>query len=216
MRFSDAVGAASVRRARRAIEGVGSTGTDAGEEFPQWSERGGVFVTLRTYPDAALRGCIGFPRAVLPLGRAIDEAAVAAAQEDPRFRPVTRAEMDRLVVEVSLLSAPEPIAAVDAEGRRASVVVGRDGLIVSSAGGSGLLLPQVAVEEAWDAEEFLERTCEKAGFDPGAWRRPSTRVERFEAAVFAEVAPRGVVARESWGASVEERPPTRRRVPSER
>lgn len=197
MRFSLDLGVASVRRARHAIEATlgREAGTEPLSEKPraEWNERGGVFVTLRTYPDAELRGCIGFPRPVLPLGRAIDEAAAAAAREDPRFLPLRPAELGAVVVEVSLLSVPEPIGAADAAGRIASVGVGRDGLIVSVGGASGLLLPQVAVEERWSAEEFLDRTCEKAGLPRNAWRHASTRVERFEAAVFGEVAPQGEV-----------------------
>jgi hypothetical protein len=219
MKFSNELGIASVRRARRAIMGaVGRppSGSDVqSDSFPEWAQRRGVFVTLRTYPTVQLRGCIGYPRAVLPLGEAIDDAAVAAAIDDPRFPPVTWSELGRLVVEVSLLSAPEPIAASDVEGRRAAVVVGRDGLIVSAGGASGLLLPQVAVEEGWDAEEFLERTGEKAGLGPSAWRLASTRVERFEAAVFGEVAPGGDVVPERVDSSAEGSS-GRRRAPSAR
>lgn len=197
VKFSEEVGTASVHRARRAITSafgaVASEASSEGRPRPEWEERGGVFVTLRSYPKGLLRGCIGFPRPVLPRGEAIDQAARAAAFDDPRFPPLARSELSQLLVEVSLLSVPEPIVASDAEGRRAGVVVGRDGLIVSVGYASGLLLPQVAAEEGWDAERFLQGTCEKAGLPPDAWQLPSTRVERFEATVFAEVAPNGEV-----------------------
>ena len=203
MTFSAELGAASVRRARSAILRALDAETERARlpERPvrRWEEPGGAFVTLRTFPAALLRGCVGYPRPVLSLGQAIEQAAVAAALEDPRFPPVTAAEARELVVEVSLLSVPEPVVGDDAVRRRASVVVGRHGLIVSAPGASGLLLPQVAVEEGWDVEEFLARAGEKAGLSRNAWRDPATRLERFEAEVFAEVAPGGDVVRVAVG-----------------
>ena len=68
-----------------------------------------MFVTLEHYPTKALRGCIGFPRAVAPIGEAVIDAATAAAFEDPRFVPVSHKELDRLLVEVSVLTSPEEI-----------------------------------------------------------------------------------------------------------
>ena len=152
-----------------------------------------MFVTLVDYPSGGLRGCIGYPRPVLPLAQAIRGAAVSSAHEDPRFPPLLPEEFGRIVVEVSILTPSEPITASDPEGRLASVEVGRDGLIVRARGASGLLLPQVAVDQGWDASEFLDATCEKAGLPFAAWRQASTVVERFRAEVFAEVEPNGPV-----------------------
>ena len=191
----DPIGEAAVRRARTAIEhalGIRSPVRALSDE-PAWTEPGGAFVTLRTYPEGELRGCIGFPLPTHPRGRAIDLAAVAAALEDPRFRPVAPDEIDALTVEVSLLTRPELVPGTTADERKRGVVVGRHGLIVSVPGTSGLLLPQVAVEEGFDATSFLGATCEKAGLAPDAWKRPATRVERFGASVFAEAAPRGAI-----------------------
>lgn len=188
-------GPASVVRARRSIEsalGLPPRDPDGpARNDGAWSEKAGIFVTLKTYPDDELRGCVGFPRPILPRGEAIDRAARAAALEDPRFPPIVPDELARTIVEVSWLTAPERLGdGASAGGSLArAVVVGRDGLIVSAPGTSGLLLPQVAVEQRWDAERFLAATCEKAGLSPGAWRRPGVRVERFAAWVFAEPAP---------------------------
>ena len=131
---------------------------------------------------------------VLALAKAVRGAAVASAQEDPRFPPLLPEEFDQIVVEVSILTPPERIVASEPAARLASVEVGRDGLIVRARGASGLLLPQVAVEQGWDAVEFLDATCEKAGLPFAAWRQASTVVERFEAEVFAETEPNGAVA----------------------
>ncbi len=153
-------------------------------------------MTLKRYPSGDLRGCIGFPLPVLPLGQAIAEAAVSAAVDDPRFPPVTAHELGRLTVEVSILGLPTPIPAGPPAATVAAVQVGRDGLIVDGRGTSGLLLPQVAPEQGWTAEELLSGTCEKAGLPPDAWRGPGVRIRRFEAEVFGEIAPRGGIVRE--------------------
>jgi uncharacterized protein len=197
--LSDSVRREAIHRARRAI--ARAIGADAPREpepphaeDPIFSERRGVFVTLKLFPHDRLRGCIGYPLPVLPLGQAIDQAAVAAATEDPRFRAVRVPELANLVVEISVLTVPETIHARSPAEIAAAVKIGRDGLIVEGSGTSGLLLPQVAPEQAWGAEEFLEGTCEKAGLPSGAWRRPDVRVQRFEAEIFAESSPGGELA----------------------
>jgi AmmeMemoRadiSam system protein A len=126
---------------------------------------------------------------VHPLGLAIARIAPVAALEDPRFPPLEPPELAVTRLEVSVLTVAEPIVARDREGRRAAVEVGRHGLILESPGGSGLLLPQVAVEQGWDRDRFLEGICEKAGVGPDRWADPSSRLFRFEAAVAAETAP---------------------------
>lgn len=156
-----------------------------------FDERRGVFVTWKRHPGGTLRGCIGYPLPVLPLRAGVPRAAVAAAVEDPRFVPVRASELPRLVVEISVLTVPVPIESARPEDRRRAVTVGRDGLIVEGFGCSGLLLPQVAPEQGWSAEELLEGTCEKAGLRPDAWRNPAVTVRRFEAEVFRESVPAG-------------------------
>ena len=154
----------------------------------------GVFVTLLRHPGGGLRGCIGFPLPHYPLRDGVPRAARAAALHDPRFPPVLPEELDRLVVEVSVLSVPTPVPGRP-EDRAEAITVGRDGLLLEVGPASGLLLPQVAPEQGWSAEEFLEGLCEKAGVPPGAWRRPGTRLLRFEAEIFRERSPRGPVVR---------------------
>ncbi|HTW55258.1 MAG TPA: TIGR00296 family protein [Thermoplasmata archaeon] len=203
-------GTTAVRRARAAIAAAVGAPGPAGPVEPTpavFREPRGVFVTILRHPSGALRGCIGYPLPVLPLGDAVERAAVAAAIDDPRFRPVRAEELDRLVLDVSILTVPEPIAENDPARRVAAVEVGRHGLIVEGRGTSGLLLPQVAVEQRWSAEEFLDGTCEKAGLPPGAWRLPGVRLERFEATIFRETAPNGPVVREELPATPARRAP---------
>jgi uncharacterized protein len=162
---------------------------------PVFREPRGVFVTLKRHPSGDLRGCIGYPLPYLPLEGAIARSAVAAATDDPRFERVAPRELDRLTVEVSVLTVPVPLKARTPSEMVAEVEVGRDGLIVDGRGTSGLLLPQVAPEQGWTAEELLDGTCEKAGLPRSAWRDPSVRVRRFEAEIFAERSPDGPVER---------------------
>ena len=143
---------------------------------PLLRQKRGVFVTL--HQEGALRGCIGFPHPVLPLAEACQEAAYAAAFEDPRFPKVAPGELESIEFEVSALTPPAPI-------KPEAVKIGVHGLIVRQKGRSGLLLPQVAMEFRWDVEEFLRQTCRKAGLPPDAWRGDA-ELTAFEAQVFSE------------------------------
>jgi uncharacterized protein len=195
-------GARAVHLARARLERVlgGTAVPPEGEEGralpPVFDEPRGVFVTLRRHPSRDLRGCVGFPLPFHPLRKAVQESAVSAATEDPRFPPVRAPELSSLTVEVSVLTVPVPLRATSPEERIREVVVGRDGLIVEGYGTSGLLLPQVAPEQGWTSEELLEGTCEKAGLPAAAWRDPKVRIRRFEAEVFAERSPAGDVVRD--------------------
>jgi uncharacterized protein (TIGR00296 family) len=163
-----------------------------------FGELRGVFVTINLSSPAAekLRGCIGFPYPVKPLGEAISEATVAAASEDPRFPPVSKEELDSVVVEVSILTKPQILSAPRPQDRPAHVRIGTDGLIISRYGLSGLLLPQVATEFGMDATDFLSQACMKAGLPPDSWVDRETEVQTFQAEIFAEATPRGKVVSE--------------------
>ena len=141
------------------------------------SECRGAFTTL--YAKGKLRGCVGYPTALLPLYRTVMETARAAAFDDPRFVAVTLAEAPVLKVSISVLSPLCPIAA-DA------VEVGRHGLLITGGSRRGLLLPQVPVEHGWDRVTFLEQTCAKAGLPHDAWHNPQIKLEAFTAEVFAD------------------------------
>ena len=163
-----------------------------------FEELRGVFVTInRAEPGAErLRGCIGFPYPVKPLGEAIREATVAAASEDPRFPPVEEGELGSLVLEVSVLTKPRALVSSRVQDRPSKVRIGVDGLIVSRFGFSGLLLPQVATEFELGQMEFLSQACLKAGLPPDSWLDSQTEVQVFQAEIFAESSPRGPVVSE--------------------
>ena len=153
------------------------TGAPRSERPDALEQHAGAFVTLRT-SDGRLRGCIGRTWADQPVRDVVAEMAVAAGTRDPRFPPVGSAELEGLEVEVSVLGAVRPCQPDD-------VLVGRDGLVIEEGFRRGLLLPQVAVEQGWDREEFLDATCRKAALPAGAWRR-GAQLYRFEAVHFAE------------------------------
>ncbi|HOD66473.1 MAG TPA: AmmeMemoRadiSam system protein B [candidate division Zixibacteria bacterium] len=136
----------------------------------------GAFVTLHL--QGQLRGCIGRLRSDEPLPRTIADMAVAAAFEDPRFPELHERELDRIDIEISILS---PLARVrDIE----EIQVGRDGLMIKLDWHSGLLLPQVAAENGWDRMEFLGQTCLKAGLPKSSWKDKNAEIYRFSAEVF--------------------------------
>ncbi len=162
---------------------------------PELYEKRGVFVTLKTYPQRELRGCIGYPEPIMPLVLATIDAAISAATRDPRFYPVGVEELPKLLFEVTVLTPPQPIEAPPEELPKA-IKVGRDGLIVRCGYASGLLLPQVPVEWGWNEEEFLAQTCVKAGLPPNCWLDPRCQFYKFQGQIFTEVEPYGEVVEE--------------------
>ncbi len=136
----------------------------------------GAFSSL--YLRGELRGCVGYVLAVSPVYRAVADTARAAAFEDTRFHPVTLPEARDLEIELSILSAPQPIAAE-------AIEIGRHGLLITKAGRRGLLLPQVPTERNWDRKTFLEQTCRKAGLPVDAWQNGAT-IEAFTAEIFRD------------------------------
>jgi len=155
----------------------------------------GVFVTLheQVEKEKMLRGCIGIPYPVKPLVEATIESALNAAFRDPRFPPLEADELDKIMVEVSVLTPPQMIDVSDPKEYPAHIVIGRDGLLVEADWQRGLLLPQVAVEHGFDAVTFLEQTCLKAGLPKDAWRKGKVKVYAFQAQIFAENEPNGEV-----------------------
>ncbi len=182
--LTEAEGQVGLALARQAVETAVRRARLTPRELPVvFSTPRGVFVTLTM--DRELRGCIGLPYPVAPLEQAIIEAGASAALHDPRFPPVTLGELDRIRIELTVLTEPVPISGLPS-ARSDAVQVGRHGLIVRSHNSSGLLLPQVASEYGWNALEFLDHTCRKAGLTKGCWQRPDVEVSLFEGQIFHE------------------------------
>lgn len=184
----------AVRLARKAIdEWVGK-----GEriERPKCDKcflvKSGVFTTLYTYPGRDLRGCIGFPSPVLPLVDGIIEAAISATQ-DPRFPSLDKSELDKIIIEVSILTKPEKISVKKPEEYTKKIRIGRDGLIIRRGMHSGLLLPQVPAEYKWDVKTFLGHLCMKAMLPSDAWCAIGTEIFTFRSGIFGEKKPNGSI-----------------------
>jgi AmmeMemoRadiSam system protein A len=127
-------------------------------------EERAVFVTLNE--DGRLRGCIGSLEPQEALVDAVVSRAIAAATQDPRFRPVERAELPKLEIHVSVLSPLRQVSGAS------EIEIGRHGIIVRQGFRSGVFLPEVATEQGWDLETTLNHLCEgKAGLSADAWRR---------------------------------------------
>ncbi len=147
---------------------------------PGLSSPRGAFVTL--HMDGNLRGCIGTFASDKPLCETISEMAISAATGDPRFPPVTRGEFSSSVhIEISALTPLKKIENTD------EIEVGRHGIYMKCGVSRGVLLPQVATENGFDREAFLEQTCIKAGLDAQRWKREGINIYIFEAEIFSEI-----------------------------
>lgn len=166
-------------RARHAI--IEAVRSERIADFPlsegTLAEPGSAFVTVHC--SGRLRGCVGRIDRTLALAEVVAQCAISAVLHDPRFRPMRPVELDRMEIEISVLSELQPLAPH-------AVEVGTHGVVVARGTQRGLLLPQVAAERSWSAERFLEETCRKAGLDPSAWRDPETQILAFTAEVFSE------------------------------
>jgi AmmeMemoRadiSam system protein A len=137
----------------------------------------GAFVTI--HARGALRGCLGRVDVDDRLSDTVAELAAVVADSDPRFPPVSVPELTDIDVEISVLTPERDVASLD------EIDVGRHGLIIERGWRRGLLLPQVAVEHAWDRDTFLSHACLKAALPQDAWRH-GARIQIFEAQVFSE------------------------------
>ncbi|MEM5794222.1 MAG: AmmeMemoRadiSam system protein A [Candidatus Aenigmatarchaeota archaeon] len=160
----------------------------------EFKEKRGVFVTIETYPENELRGCIGFPLPYFPLYEAVQKASISAAFEDFRFEPLKKEELKKVTFEVSVLTKPELIKVKDSQEYLKVIEEGKDGLIIEYEGFSALYLPQVW-EIIQEKEKFLESLCLKAGLSPETWKNKKTKIFRFRVEAFKEKEPEGEVVK---------------------
>ena len=152
-------------------------------ESPKYLERRGTFVTLTI--DGGLRGCIGhiIPQESLIEGVRIN--AANAAFHDPRFRPLSKSEFQKIRIEISILTEPEPLSFSDANDLAARLRPGIDGVIVKKNFHQATFLPQVW-EQLPDRHSFLTHLCLKAGLDGDAWKREKMDVYTYQVQAFEE------------------------------
>jgi len=163
-----------------ARESIKEKFTSEKPEFPkgkEFNQARGAFVTLTEKGE--LRGCIGFPFPNYSISEAVYQAAKSAAFSDPRFNPLEEKEIRSIKIEISILTLPEDTEIKD-------IKLGEDGLICNYLGYSGLLLPQVAIENNFSKVKFLECLCNKAGLPKDTWSKPGFKLQRFQAQIFKE------------------------------
>ncbi len=137
----------------------------------------GLFVTLKR--EHQLRGCCGLIGRPMALADAMLNAAHRTAKDDSRLPAISPSELPYLSLDVTLLAAPELIAA-EGEALLDHIELGKHGLRIQQGDQAGLLLPSVPIEQGWSKREFLEGLCRKAGLEANAWLSNKVRVERFE------------------------------------
>jgi AmmeMemoRadiSam system protein B/AmmeMemoRadiSam system protein A len=168
--------------ARTTIDTFVRTGSapEVNEQDPRLLEEEGAFVTINR--NGQLRGCIGNILGSGPLARTVRAMAIAAASEDPRFKPVSADELKDIDVEISVLSQPHSVKSAD------EIELGKHGVIVTRGMfNRGIFLPQVATDTGWSKDMFLSELCsQKAGLPRDCWKDPSTKIEIFTAEVFGE------------------------------
>ena len=169
--------------ARRALAAAvrGEPEPKAESRLPELAAHCGCFVTYKN--AGRLRGCIGCFTSERPLAETVAEYARISATQDWRFSddPIAPEELDRIDIEISVLSPLEPIKnPLDLE-------LGVHGIYIRRGGRSGCFLPQVATEHGMSKEQFLSECCAgKAGLAPDAWRDPQTEVSVFTAEIVEE------------------------------
>lgn len=131
-------------------------------------QKRGTFVTLKT--NGQLRGCIGHIAPVQELYRDVMENACAAAFYDPRFMPLAKEELEKIAIEISLLSESEKFEYPSLDSLIQNLERNKPGVILRKGSQAATFLPQVW-EELPSAEEFLSHLCLKAGLDPYAWKK---------------------------------------------
>lgn len=142
-----------------------------------------TFVTLKK--NNQLRGCIGNLEPVGPLLKSITDNACHAAFHDHRFSPLTREEFADIVVDISILTSPEPLAYADGDDLLRKLRPGTDGVILKKDNSRATFLPQVW-EQLPEPRVFLEHLCRKAGLAPSAWRDQHPDIMIYQVQSFHE------------------------------
>lgn len=183
-----------VRLARKTLEDFFKDGGLRIKKSKKFQDKRGVFVTIHSYPDNELRGCVGFPYPEYPLYEAVQRAAAESALNDNRFLPLTEPELDKVVFEVSVLTLPKLINEKELEEKINKIECGKDGLILEHRTRKGLFLPQVW-NDIPDKKKFLEALCWKAGLTPDYIFDKDTRLYKFNVEAFKEIKPNGEIVK---------------------
>lgn len=148
----------------------------------KFSEKKACFVTLTE--NGNLRGCIGslYPRK--ELWKEVQQNAINSAVSDQRFFPMKKEELNKIKIEVSVLSKPKKLEYKNTDDLLRKIN-SKMGIILQMKGYSATFLPQVW-EQIPDKTKFLEHLSEKAGLDKDSWKNPETEIWHYTANVEEE------------------------------
>jgi len=191
------VGTTLLSLARRAIaQELGRTSAEPTRSSDAWLQQlGACFVTLTQ--QGALRGCIGSLQAYRTLESDVRANALAAAFRDPRFLPLSPTELEHTRLEVSLLSAMEPLTFSSETDALAQLRPGVDGVVFEYGANRSTFLPQVW-EQLPRPEEFMAHLKRKAGLDAHFWQ-PEVCLSRYTVAKWKEPERHAVAAKGTDG-----------------
>jgi AmmeMemoRadiSam system protein A len=148
-----------------------------------FKEKRGTFVTLTI--NKQLRGCIGNLDSTDSIVDGIERNAINAAFRDPRFPPLKADELDRVDIEVSILTEPQPLEYRDSKDLLSKLRVNVDGVILRKGSASATFLPQVW-EQLPQPEKFLSHLCTKAGLPGDTWRKGNLDILTYQVQYFEE------------------------------
>jgi len=169
-------GPALLVRARNAIAAQLKQPTRPEPDHPALAQPGATFVTLTQ--NGQLRGCIGSLQAHRALDQDVRANAVAAAFRDPRFTPLKAEELARTRVEVSLLTAPQPMRFTDEADALRQLRPNIDGIIFIAGQRRSTFLPQVW-EQLPEPRVFMAHLKQKAGLPADYWSS-EVQLQRYE------------------------------------
>ncbi|MGW8161112.1 MAG: AmmeMemoRadiSam system protein A [Desulfobulbales bacterium] len=148
-----------------------------------FQEKRGTFVTLTIKNQ--LRGCMGCLTPSETILEGIQRNAINAAFNDPRFSPLTTAELNEATIEVSILTNPIQLEYTDGSDLRNKLRPHVDGVIIGKGMARATFLPQVW-EQLPTPEDFLSHLCRKAGLSPDEWRQGDLDVLTYGVQYFNE------------------------------
>jgi AmmeMemoRadiSam system protein B/AmmeMemoRadiSam system protein A len=145
----------------------------------------GAFVSV--YLGNDLRGCIGRMHSQnSPLIQVVSESAVSAAFHDSRFAELTDDELEKISIEISVLTPLKKIDSLDA------IVLGKHGIYIKKGFQTGTFLPQVADKTDWTVEEFVGHCAKnKAGIGWDGWKE--AELYTYEAIIFRNTGTQGAI-----------------------
>jgi len=152
-----------IKIAKNAIKSKFNMKIDKIDIPEKFKKKCGAFVTINE--NNSLRGCIGFPYPVMELYKAVENSAIEAAFNDPRFMQLKINEINKIEIEITILGEMKKLDYKNID----EITIGKHGLYIKNSIYSGILLPQVATEYNFTKKEFLEETCLKAGLNKNCY-----------------------------------------------